>query len=447
MKGFMKRRSSASPPEDEDMKKKSAKEKEDAKAKKGADKEAKTRGKEEAKAKKKEEKDAENAKKQAYKEEAEKAVAKDAKAKEKADAKMKKGADKEEAKAKKEADKEADKEAKKEISLSAKMREEQMEEMEEGIFDAHAKLFDLFQKGEGLDSLLRCMKQANVTHAAVHGNLMKKSWDTSERRPPHRLEVDGDVYFYTAADTLVLQEIKKAAATSGGGAILDLITPLCCAVNARDLDGARLLEEQIGLSHQSDLSGLTDDAHAKSTPIFQAIGPLEFRAGEMTNIMKGRGQAPCDHKGTGKVIDLAKKLRMPVVFQCNSSEDHANQATRANQFPYLEEIQEMVRHHTSVTFLWQKCGTSSGGAYTGYLDVLDKMLCSYPNLYCSVTPGMIDVDAQVREPTGQQDEEGAEACRDLFKLAMKHSYRVVLGTDVQGRFTDTITAKPRLGHR
>ncbi|MBS7691390.1 amidohydrolase family protein [Pseudomonas lalucatii] len=269
--------------------------------------------------------------------------------------------------------------------------------------DAHLHYVDFFQESAGMDELLAAMAAGKVEHAMLSGIPVAKKWHENEpKRPRYYAGDDANAYWYSATDVLVAHAYKQLPAAQR-----ERFHPFLSGFNPNDKNSdahiRRMLELDPGL--------------------WQGIGEVFTRHDDLTALI--HGDVPrANNEALARVYHLAAEYDLPVML-------HANITSKRERNPlYLAEIEEPLRNHPHVRFIWAHAGTSMEihrhqKKLDFLLPTLRRMLAAYPNLY-------IDLSWSVLRPylldqRGRPDGEWLE-------LVSSYPARFMLGSDVVGRF-------------
>ncbi|MDH1262811.1 amidohydrolase family protein [Pseudomonas sp. GD03944] len=269
--------------------------------------------------------------------------------------------------------------------------------------DAHLHYVDFFQESAGMDKLLQRMAEANVEHVMLSGIPVAKKWDENEpKRPRYYAGDDANAYWYTATDTLIAHAYKQVPAEQR-----KRFHPFLSGFNPNDKNSdahiRRMLELDPGL--------------------WQGIGEIFTRHDDLTALI--HGDAPrANNEALARVYHLAAEYDLPVMV-------HSNITSKRERNPlYLQEIEDPLRNHPHVRFIWAHAGTSMEiHRHQEKLDFLlptvERMLETYPNLYIDLSwtmlrPYLLDKD-------GKPDPKWVH-------LVSSYPARFMLGSDVVGRF-------------
>ena len=269
--------------------------------------------------------------------------------------------------------------------------------------DAHLHYVDFFQESAGMDELLARMAAANIDHVMLSGIPVAKKWDESEpKRPRYYAGDDASAYWYSATDVLIAHAYRQLPAEQR-----QRFHPFLSGFNPNDKNAdahiRRMLELDPGL--------------------WQGIGEIFTRHDDLTALI--HGDVPrANNEALARVYHLAAEYDLPVML-------HANITSKRERNPlYLAEVEEPLRNHPHVRFIWAHAGTSMEihrhqKKLDFLLPTLERMLEQYPNLYIDLSWTMLRPYLLDRQ--GSPDP-------DWVKLVSKYPTRFMLGSDVVGRF-------------
>ncbi|WP_259651462.1 amidohydrolase family protein [Pseudomonas sp. NCCP-436] len=269
--------------------------------------------------------------------------------------------------------------------------------------DAHLHYVDFFQETAGMDELLEKMAESNVEHVMLSGIPVVKKWDEDEpKRPRYYAGDDANAYWYSATDVFVAAAYKRLPAEQRRR-----FHPFLSGFNPNDMNAdahiRRMLELDPGL--------------------WQGIGEIFTRHDDLTALI--HGSAPrASNEALARVFHLAAEFDLPVML-------HSNITSKREREPlYLAEIEEPLRNHPHVRFIWAHAGTSAEihrhqEKLEFLRETLERMLGQYPNLY-------VDLSWTVLRPY-LLDERGRPD-PDWVHLVSSYPQRFMLGSDVVGRF-------------
>jgi predicted TIM-barrel fold metal-dependent hydrolase len=269
--------------------------------------------------------------------------------------------------------------------------------------DGHLHYVDFFQESEGMTPLLEAMAAGNIDHAMISGIPVAKKWHEDEpKRPRYYAGDDAGAYWYSATDVLVAAALKRLPAEQRRR-----FHPFLSGFNPADKNSdahiRRMLELDPGL--------------------WQGLGEVFTRHDDLTALTYG-DTPRANNEAMTRIYHLAAEYDLPVLV-------HSNITSKRERNPlYLEEIEEPLRNHPHVRFIWAHAGTSveihrHQEKLDFLLPTLQRMLDEYPNLY-------IDLSWSVLRPYLL----GAEGRPDPLWVKLVSSYpaRFMLGSDVVGRF-------------
>ncbi|WP_271411866.1 amidohydrolase family protein [Pseudomonas sp. Q1-7] len=278
--------------------------------------------------------------------------------------------------------------------------------------DAHLHYVDFFQESDGMPALIDAMDKGRIDHVMISGIPVAKKWHEDEpKRPRYYAGDDARAYWYSATDVLVAAAVKQLPARHR-----ERFHPFLSGFNPNDKNAdahiRRMLELDPGL--------------------WQGIGEVFTRHDDLTALIDG-DTPRANNEAMGRVYHLAAEYDLPVLL-------HANITSKRERNPlYLEEVEEPLRNHPHVRFIWAHAGTSMEihrhqTKLDFLLPTLERLLDAYPNLY-------IDLSWSVLQPylldrRGKPD-------RKWLALVERYPERFMLGSDVVGRFDglgDTLAA-------
>ena len=269
--------------------------------------------------------------------------------------------------------------------------------------DAHLHYVDFFQNSEGILPLLSQMDEHRIDDVMISGVAVAKKWHENEpRRPRYYAGDDAGAYWFTGTDAILAH------------ALLDLpeqqrerFHPFLTGFNPNDKNSDEHIRRTIEM-----FPGL-----------WKGIGEVFTRHDDLTALT--HGDVPrANSEAMTRVYYLAAEFDMPVMV-------HSNITSKREREPlYLHEIEEPLRAHPKVRFIWAHAGTSAEihrrQERLEFLhDTLDRMLATYSNLYIDLSWSMLD--------TYLLDEAG-EADAEWVRLVERYPDRFMIGSDVVGRF-------------
>ncbi len=269
--------------------------------------------------------------------------------------------------------------------------------------DAHLHYVDFFQESDGMRALLASMDKGRIDHVMISGIPVAKKWHEDEpKRPRYYAGDDAGAYWYSATDVLVAAALKQLPDEQR-----QRFHPFLSGFNPNDKNSdahiRRMLELDPGL--------------------WQGIGEVFTRHDDLTALIDG-DTPRANNEAMGRIYHLAAEYDLPVLL-------HSNITSKRERNPlYLEELEEPLRNHPHVRFIWAHAGTSMEiHRHQTRMDflhaTLERLLEAYPNLYIDLSwsvlkPYLLDAD-------GTPD-------RRWLALVERHPDRFMLGSDVVGRF-------------
>lgn len=269
---------------------------------------------------------------------------------------------------------------------------------------AHLHYVDFFQESAGMTELFEQMAAGNIEHVMLSGIPVAKKWHENEpKRPRYYAGDDANAYWYSATDVLVAHAYKQVPAEQR-----KRLHPFLSGFNPNDKNAdahvRRMLEMDAGL--------------------WQGIGEVFTRHDDLTALI--HGDVPrANNEALARVFHLAAEYDLPVML-------HSNITSKRERNPlYLQEIEDPLRNHPHVRFIWAHAGTSMEihrhqEKLDFLLPTLERMLKQYPNLY-------IDLSWTVLQPYLLDADGKPDAA--WVKLVSSYPARFMLGSDVVGRFT------------
>ncbi|UVE19740.1 amidohydrolase [Pseudomonas sp. LS44] len=269
--------------------------------------------------------------------------------------------------------------------------------------DAHLHYVDFFQESEGMTKLLAAMDANNIEHVMLSGIPVAKKWHEDEpKRPRYYAGDDAAAYWYSATDVIVAAALKQLPAEQRRR-----LHPFLSGFNPNDKNSdahiRRMLELDPGL--------------------WQGIGEVFTRHDDLTSLIEG-STPRANNEAMIRVYHLAAEYDLPVLL-------HANITSKRERNPlYLKEVEEPLRNHPHVRFIWAHAGSSMEihrhqPKLEFLLPTLQRLLEAYPNLYIDLSWSLLTpylLDAQ-----GRPDAEWLE-------LVTRYPERFMVGSDVVGRF-------------
>ena len=269
--------------------------------------------------------------------------------------------------------------------------------------DAHVHYLDFFQESEGMDALFAAMDAAGVEHVMLSGIPVAKKWHEDEpKRPRYYAGDDAGVYWYSATDVFVAAAVKALPTERRRR-----VHPFLTGFNPADKNAEAHIRRMLALD----------------PGLWQGLGEIFTRHDDLTALTYG--DIPrANNEALRRIYHLAAEYDLPVLL-------HANITSKRERNPlYLPEIEEALRNHPHVRFIWAHAGTSMEiHRHQEQLDflrpTLARLLDDYPNLYVDLSwtvlrPYLLDAK-------GRPD-------RRWLDLVKRHPARFMLGSDVVGSF-------------
>ncbi|MBM7062119.1 amidohydrolase family protein [Pseudomonas sp. UL073] len=269
--------------------------------------------------------------------------------------------------------------------------------------DAHLHYVDFFQESAGMPALLAAMADNRVDHVMISGIPVAKKWHEDEpKRPRYYAGDDAAAYWYSATDVFVAAAVKQLPAAQRR-----YLHPFLSGFNPNDKNSDAHIRRMLDLD----------------PGLWQGIGEVFTRHDDLTSLIEG-STPRANNEAMTRIYHLAAEYDLPVML-------HANITSKRERNPlYLQEIEEPLRNHPHVRFIWAHAGTSMEihrhqQRLEFLLPTLERMLAAYPNLYIDLSWTLVHpylLDAQGKpEP-------------QWLKLVERFPERFMVGSDVVGRF-------------
>ncbi|MND74242.1 Amidohydrolase [compost metagenome] len=269
--------------------------------------------------------------------------------------------------------------------------------------DAHLHYVDFFQESDGMDSLLAAMDKGRIDHVMISGIPVAKKWHEDEpKRPRYYAGDDAGAYWYSATDVLVAAAVRQLPDEQRGR-----FHPFLSGFNPNDKNSDAHIRRMLQLD----------------PGLWQGIGEVFTRHDDLTALIDG-DTPRANNEAMSRIYHLAAEYDLPVLL-------HSNITSQRERNPlYLQEVEEPLRNHPHVRFIWAHAGTSMEihrhqKKLDFLLPTLGRLLEAYPNLY-------IDLSWSVLRPY-LLDKDGKPE-RQWLALVERHPERFMLGSDVVGRF-------------
>ncbi|MES2819030.1 MAG: amidohydrolase family protein [Pseudomonadota bacterium] len=269
--------------------------------------------------------------------------------------------------------------------------------------DAHLHYVDFFQESAGMAPLLAAMAAGRIEHVMLSGIPVAKKWHEDEpKRPRYYAGDDAPAYWYSATDVLVAAALKKLPAEQRRR-----FHPFLSGFNPNDMNADAHIRRMLELDPE----------------LWQGIGEIFTRHDDLTALTQG-DTPRANNQALARVFHLAAEFDLPVMLHANIT------SKRENNPLYLAEIEEPLRNHPHVRFIWAHAGTSMEiHRHQTQLDfllpTLERMLEDYPNLYIDLSWTLLRPYLLDRQ--GRPDPH-------WVALVSRYPDRFMLGSDVVGRF-------------
>lgn len=269
--------------------------------------------------------------------------------------------------------------------------------------DAHLHHVNFLHDSDGLETLLDAMDAADIDAAVVLGLPVTKKWEEdAPREPRYYMGDEAPVYYYSAADPLLIAALDALPAAQQRR-----LYPFLSGFNPTDLNAVEHVRRMI-------------EAYPGR---WQGIGEILTRHDDLTALTDGE-TARANHPALIAVYRLAAQHDLPVLLHSNLT------SKRERSFIYLPELEEALAAAPDTRFIWAHAGTSAEihrhqGALPKLGETVEQLLKRYPNLY-------VDLSWTVLEPY-LLDQEGRPD-PDWVALVSRWPQRFVIGSDVVGRF-------------
>ena len=269
--------------------------------------------------------------------------------------------------------------------------------------DVHLHYVDFFQETDGMPELLKQMDKNGIQHVMISGVPVAKKWHEDEpRRPRYYAGDDASVYWYSATDMIVAHALEQLSEEQR-----QRFHPFLSGFNPNDKNAdehvRRMLEMYPGM--------------------WQGIGEVFTRHDDLTALTAG-DTPRANSEAMDRIYYLAAEYDLPVMI-------HSNITSKRERNPlYLPELEESLRDHPQVRFIWAHAGTSKEihrhqEKLTFLYDEVERLLGLYPNLY-------IDLSWTMLEPY-LLDSEG-DPDPHWLQLVERFPDRFMIGSDVVGKF-------------
>lgn len=269
--------------------------------------------------------------------------------------------------------------------------------------DAHLHYVNFFQESEGMYKLLEQMDAHNIRHVMISGIPVAKKWHENEpRRPRYYAGDDAGAYWYSATDHILAHALRQLDEQQRRR-----FHPFLSGFNPNDKNSdehiRRLLEMYPGF--------------------WRGIGEVFTRHDDLTALTQSETPR-ANSEAMQRIYLLAAEHDLPVMI-------HSNITSKRERNPlYLPELEEALRDHPTVRFIWAHAGTSKEihrhqEKLDFLFDELKRMLGLYPNLFIDLSWTMLE--PYLLGEKGEPDPRWVE-------LVNKHPDRFMIGSDVVGDF-------------
>jgi predicted TIM-barrel fold metal-dependent hydrolase len=263
--------------------------------------------------------------------------------------------------------------------------------------DAHIHMVDFMQETDGALYLMQKMNEAKIEKAVIFGLSVRKKWDCIDIKQPHYyLDNNSKCYYFSGTDEIVASEYLKLPAKDQ-----KRISPMINGFNPTDKYSVHYVEKML-----------------EKYPFFKGIGELLLRHDDLTNLITEE-TARINHPALFPIYELCAQKKMPIIFHQNSSSIGIH-----DEFEYLNEITEALDNFPNTNFIWAHCGISRRIYNKNYVEMIDKMMMKYKNLYADIS--WIIFDQLICENTIPKSE--------WIKLVDKYSDRFFIGSDLCGHY-------------
>lgn len=269
--------------------------------------------------------------------------------------------------------------------------------------DAHVHYVDFFQETEGIAALLAAMDNHQVEHVMLSGIPVAKKWHEDEpKRPRYYAGDDASVYWYSATDHIVAQALSTLSPSQR-----KRFHPFLAGFNPNDKNADEHVRRVL----------------AMYPGVWQGIGEVFTRHDDLTALIAG-DTPRANSEAMGRIYYLAAEHDLPVLI-------HSNITSKRERNPlYLSELEEALRDHPNVRFIWAHAGTSMEihrhqTQLSFLLEEVTRLLGLYPNLYIDLSWTMLT--PYLLDKHGEPDP-------DWLQLVESYPDRFMLGSDVVGKF-------------
>mmetsp|Transcript_39450 Transcript_39450/g.97681 ORF Transcript_39450/g.97681 Transcript_39450/m.97681 type:complete len:304 (-) Transcript_39450:428-1339(-) len=230
------------------------------------------------------------------------------------------------------------------------------------MYDCCVHLLDIFQETEGVPKLLAALDAAGVQKAVVTGTPVTKKWDQYEKgRPKGTFQDTGRIYFFTATDEMLGDELQSADAAQVAAKLI----PFCCGFNPTDLFAPKHCKRIL-------------DKH----PIFKGVGELFMRYSEIS-MLTNEEVTRANHPAMKDIYKLCEERNLPMMMHNNAGNESVK--PYAGGFEYMHEICKVLDEFRELKLILNGCGMFERGTWSNYSNEIHSLLVKYPNLVMCIT--------------------------------------------------------------
>ena len=223
------------------------------------------------------------------------------------------------------------------------------------MIDSHLHYTDFLGRTEGIKSLLNYMNENNIKKTVLFGCPVKKIWSDNEiSMPEYYLDDDNYCYYDSFSDTLIANAILSLSKKEQ-----ERFYPLVCWFNPMDINSITYLENIFKLYPW----------------IFCWLWEIFYRHDDLTS--QTIGEPPrMNTVATEKIIEFAGKYNLPILVHNNMT------SPTVKDYPkYLKEFEETLFKFPRTKIILAHCGASRRLNIPNYIDLIDRLLREYDNLY------------------------------------------------------------------
>lgn len=264
--------------------------------------------------------------------------------------------------------------------------------------DAHCHVVNFVQEGAPVTTLLDAMDRAKVQHAMVCGLPLTKKWTSGEdKRPIDTLQDDGELYYYSATDVIVAQQV-----TGLNPAQRKRVHPFLCGFNPTDRNAIDHVRRMV-----------------RAFPgLWEGIGEVMLRHDDVTALTKAETPR-ADHVAMAPIYEFAAEHSLPVWLHSNVT------APQSPGTRYLKELQTALRTYPRTKFVWCHAGHAPRLSSPELAATIRKVLDEHKNLWIDLSWLVIELEIwPMIDKRGQ-----------WVKLMSDHPDRFLVGSDVVGDYS------------